>query len=56
MSDDSQKISVFLVDDHLVVREGVRVVLEQSGDIEVVGNPGERSVSRTGTGSVTFSE
>ncbi|MFZ9628137.1 MAG: response regulator [Ilumatobacteraceae bacterium] len=37
MSDDSQKISVFLVDDHLVVREGVRVVLEQSGAIEVVG-------------------
>lgn len=36
MSDD-QKISVFLVDDHLVVREGVRVVLEQSGDIEIVG-------------------
>lgn len=37
MSDDNQKISVFLVDDHLVVREGVRVVLEQSGEIEVVG-------------------
>ena len=32
MSDANQKISVFLVDDHLVVREGVRVVLEQLGD------------------------
>jgi len=27
-----------------------------TGDIEVHGNPGERSVSRTGTGSVTFSD
>lgn len=37
MTDTAEKISVFLVDDHLVVREGVRVVLEASGSIEVVG-------------------
>lgn len=40
MSDEQEKISVFLVDDHLVVREGVRAVLESSGAIEVVGEAG----------------
>ncbi len=33
-------IRVFLVDDHEVVRRGVRDLLEQSGDIEVVGEAG----------------
>jgi len=40
MSEEQEKISVFLVDDHLVVREGVRAVLESSGAIEVVGEAG----------------
>jgi DNA-binding NarL/FixJ family response regulator len=33
-------IRVFLVDDHEVVRRGVRELLEQTGDIEVVGEAG----------------
>jgi len=34
---DSQRIRVFLLDDHEVVREGVRQLLESSGEIDVVG-------------------
>lgn len=34
-------ISVFLVDDHEVVRRGVREVLEGSGDVVVVGEAGD---------------
>ena len=37
-------------------RKSVAASISGSGDIEVHGNPGERSVSRTGTGSITFSE
>src|SRR6266852_25333 len=32
-----QKISVLLVDDHTVVREGLRVLLAVETDIEIVG-------------------
>ena len=32
-----EKISVFIVDDHAVVREGIRTLLEVQDDIEVVG-------------------
>lgn len=34
----------------------VAASISGSGDIEVVGNPAERSISRTGSGSVTFTE
>jgi DNA-binding NarL/FixJ family response regulator len=34
---DMEKIRVFLLDDHEVVRVGVRELLESDGDIEVVG-------------------
>jgi two-component system response regulator DevR len=34
------KISVYLLDDHEVVREGLRTLLEASGDIVVVGESG----------------
>ena len=34
----------------------VAASISGSGDIEVLGNPAERSVSRTGSGSVTFTE
>lgn len=37
-------------------RESVAASISGSGDIEVNGNPAERSVSRTGSGAVTFSE
>jgi len=41
-------IRVFLLDDHEVVRRGVRDLLEQNGDIEVVGEAGtaEEGLSR----------
>ncbi|HEU5034398.1 MAG TPA: response regulator transcription factor [Mycobacteriales bacterium] len=37
MSDDGRRIRVFLLDDHEVVRRGVRDLLESEGDISVVG-------------------
>jgi len=45
---DSARIRVFLLDDHEVVRQGLRTLLESSGDIEVVGESGsaEEAASR----------
>jgi two-component system, NarL family, response regulator DevR len=40
MSDPTTPIRVFLLDDHEVVRQGLRALLESSGDIEVVGESG----------------
>ncbi len=37
---DSDKISVYLLDDHEVVRQGLRALLEAAGDITVVGESG----------------
>lgn len=37
---DSETISVYLLDDHEVVRQGLRSLLEASGDITVVGESG----------------
>ena len=37
---ESGRIDVFLIDDHAVVREGVRSILETSADIRVVGEAG----------------
>jgi DNA-binding NarL/FixJ family response regulator len=34
-----KKISILLADDHRVVREGLRVLVETEGDIQVVGEP-----------------
>ena len=39
-------IRVFLLDDHEVVRRGVRELLETSGDIEVVGEAGTAEEAR----------
>ena len=36
----AEKITVFLLDDHEVVRRGLRDLLESDGDIEVVGESG----------------
>src|SRR4051795_9777372 len=38
--DDSPTIRVYLLDDHEVVRQGLRALLESAGDIEVVGESG----------------
>lgn len=35
------KIRVFLADDHLILREGIRLLLEKVPDIEMVGEAGE---------------
>jgi two-component system response regulator DevR len=40
MDKDPKKITVFLLDDHELVREGVRQLLEADGTIEVVGEAG----------------
>ncbi len=40
MTDAPPKIRVYLLDDHEVVRQGLRALLESSGDIEVVGESG----------------
>lgn len=39
-TDRTDPIRVFLLDDHEVVREGLRRLLERDGDIEVVGESG----------------
>ena len=36
-SNDMEKVTVLLADDHIVVREGLRMLVEIEGDIEVVG-------------------
>ncbi|MCW2856875.1 MAG: response regulator receiver [Marmoricola sp.] len=37
---ESEKIRVYLLDDHEIVRQGIRTFLEAAGDIEVVGESG----------------
>jgi DNA-binding NarL/FixJ family response regulator len=37
MSDTRSPVRVYLLDDHEVVRQGLRTLLESSGDIEVIG-------------------
>ena len=46
MSTESGRIRVLLVDDHSIMREGLQVMLEQSGEFEVVGQArdGEEAV------------
>jgi two-component system response regulator NreC len=46
---ESKKTTVLLADDHAVFREGVRVLLEAQGDIEIVGEAasGDEAVDRT---------
>ncbi len=41
MTETNNKISVLIVDDHLVVRQGVRFLLEQMNDIDIVGEASE---------------
>jgi two-component system response regulator DevR len=37
---ETSKIRVYLLDDHEIVRQGIRTLLEAAGDIEVVGESG----------------
>lgn len=37
---DGRSIRVYLLDDHEIVRQGIRTLLESAGDIEVVGESG----------------
>jgi two-component system, NarL family, response regulator DevR len=48
MTESSTPIRVFLLDDHEIVRQGLRTLLEFDGDIEVVGESGlaSEAVSR----------
>lgn len=41
-------------DSTVQAREKIKISLSGSGDVEVHGNPGERSVSRAGSGSVSY--
>ena len=43
----TERIGVFIVDDHEIMRDGLREILERSGDFEVVGQAkdGEEAVS-----------
>jgi len=43
-------------DSAVQARDNIRITLSGSGDVEVYGNPAERSTSRTGSGSVTYEE
>ena len=45
---DPQRVTVFLLDDHEIVRRGIRDLLEAEGDIEVVGeaSTAEQAVGR----------
>ena len=40
-------IRVFLLDDHALVREGIRLLLESESDIEVVGEAGTAAEAMT---------
>ena len=40
MTPSDQKITVFLLDDHELVRRGLREFLEEEGDLEIVGEAG----------------
>ena len=46
MQSESRPIRVLLADDHSIMRDGLRVMLEQSGEFEVVGQArdGEEAV------------
>lgn len=38
--DEAKKVRVYLLDDHEIVRQGIRTFLEAAGDIEVIGESG----------------
>src|SRR5271155_4249079 len=46
-----KRITVLLVEDHMIVRQGLRLLIEADGDIEIVGEAktGREAVQMTGT-------
>jgi DNA-binding NarL/FixJ family response regulator len=40
-SQNSRKLRIYLADDHLVVREGLRLLVNAQGDMEVIGEAGD---------------
>lgn len=47
MSDEQEKITVLLADDHAVVRAGIRQFLEHAPDIDVVAEADDGAMART---------
>ena len=45
MTQHKERVSVLLVDDHAVVREGYRRLLERHGDIAVIGEAGDAATA-----------
>jgi DNA-binding NarL/FixJ family response regulator len=45
MTQHQERVSVLLVDDHAVVREGYRRLLERHGDISVIGEAGDAATA-----------
>jgi NarL family two-component system response regulator LiaR len=41
MQEEREKIKVFLAEDHVVVREGLREIIRREADLEVVGEAGD---------------
>jgi DNA-binding NarL/FixJ family response regulator len=46
MAQHKERVSVLLVDDHAVVREGYRRLLERHGDIAVIGEAGDAATAQ----------
>ena len=44
----TRPITIFLLDDHELVRRGLREFLEEEGDLEIVGEAGTAAEARTG--------
>jgi two-component system invasion response regulator UvrY len=47
MTRDKDRVSVLLVDDHAVVREGYRRLLERHGEIAVIGEAGDAATAHS---------
>ena len=45
MNDEDDRITILLVDDHALVREGLREILQMQGDIRVVGEAGDSATT-----------
>jgi len=48
---DTPRIGLFLADDNLIVREGVRVLLEMEDDFEVLGTAADYAGLVSGAGA-----